>query len=80
MYLLHDNPIINSYMWNEMFKVSFHANTKTFLLFVLVVVIVLFAVALVLDLIRRLIILGVKNSTEYTKNLIKRRRKKFKKL
>lgn len=59
VYLFHDNIYINKTLWNEIIHCGFHAQLSLFPLYIIVMVITVFAMGMIIDFIRQLIFIGI---------------------
>ena len=52
VYLIHDNPFIRNYIWNNIFKTSQYANSPFLILHLFLTVIIIFVICILIDYIR----------------------------
>lgn len=52
IYLIHDNNFIRPFIWKELFRCSFHYQFKTFLIFAVITVCLVFIVCSIIDFVR----------------------------
>ncbi|MDE5766404.1 MAG: acyltransferase [Clostridia bacterium] len=59
IYLIHDHPLVRSFLWVELLKCPYHYQLNTFICFVIVAIIAVFIACMIIDFIRELLFKAV---------------------
>lgn len=74
IYLIHDNYIVRSFLWNKLLNCPLHYQQNTFIIFAVVAVALVFIACMIIDFIRELLFISVNKILRTTVRKIKRKR------